>query len=248
MQQRWQRSAWAAVTTLTMDRCCEQFVVFENVLDKKRLRQIFLGIFGVFSTLVPLMLAFNSDGADAIHYASFSNRPEIYAFNSAPRTYTDNVEFCANHWLRPAVFRSIEELQAMHFLTRGKPAFIGAQRARPFREGEPPADFVWDTASVCPDAACDLPPWWIQQDEINDLEKDEAYLYFETSDDGPEQIRFDATNSNRAMLCMASSLEEIKGVLPPIRNLGASPVVVRSLATSKTAQLKAQQLNASRAG
>jgi len=225
--------------------------VFENVLDKKRLRQIFLGIFGVFSTVVPLMLAFNSDGADTIHYASFSNRPEIYAFNPTSRSYPESVEFCADHWMRPVVFRSIEELQAMHFLTRGKPAFIGAQRARPFREGEPPADFVWDTASVCPDAACDLPPWWIQQDEINDLEKDEAYLYFETSDDGPKQIRFDATNSNRAMLCMTSSLEAIKGVLPPIRNLGASPVVVRSsLATSKLncSTQRTQQLNAWRAG
>ena len=118
----------------------EQFVVFENVLDKKRLRQIFLGIFGVFSTLVPLMLAFNSDGADTIHYASFNDRPEIYAFNPSSRSYPESVEFCADHWMRPVVFRSIEELQAMHFLTRGKMAYLGAQRARPFRAGEPPAD------------------------------------------------------------------------------------------------------------
>ena len=174
------------------------------------------------------MLAFNSDGHDAVHYASFSGRPEIYAFNSATRSYSEGVQFCADHWMRPAVFRSIEEVQAMHVLTMGDMAYIGAQRARPFEEGEPPADFVWDAASACTSTACDLPTWWIPQDQIVGYDRDEAYLYVETKDDGPQAMVFDATNSKRAMLCMASSIEEVKGVLPPIRNLGPSPIVVRS--------------------
>ena len=215
----------------------EQFVVFENVLDKKRLRQIFLGIFGVFSTLVPLMLAFNSDGQNTIHYASFSDRPEIYAFNTVTRSYPESVEFCANHWMRPAVFRSAEELAAMHLLTHGKHVYIGAKRAA-FNEGETPTDFEWDTRTSCVGSSCTGTDasWWLPQDQIDDFDENDQYLKVVTDEDGPDGLWFDATVNPSAILCMASSVDAIKGVLPPIRNLGDSPVVVSPSCVEQTVQ------------
>ena len=208
------------------------------MLDKKRLRQIFLGIFGVFSTLVPLMFAFNTDGADAIHYASFNDRPEIYAFNPDTRSYPESVGFCSNHWMRPAVFRSAEELAAMHLLTHGRQAFIGASRAA-FNKGETPTDFEWDTRTSCVGSSCTgtEASMWLPQDIDHIIDFDSVgsnWLFVETDADGPDGIRYDATDNTKGILCMASSVAAIKGVLPPIRNLGDSPVVVRSLANCST--------------
>ena len=206
------------------------FVVFENVLDKKRLRQIFLGIFGVFSTLVPLMLAFNSEGQDAVHYASFTNRPEIYAFNPTTRSYPESIAFCANHWMRPAVFRSAKELAAMHAITHGKQAFIGAKRVA-FNDGETPTDYDWETRTSCVGSSCTGTDasWWVPRDRIDDFHEAGEYMYVETSDDPAQEgrihgVRFDATASSKGILCMASSVGAMKGVLPPIQNLGDSPV------------------------
>ena len=77
---------------------------------------------------------------------------------------------------------------------------------------------------------------WLPQDvdHIDDFDEDgRYYLYVETSADGPDGIRYDATDNAKPILCMASSVDAIKGVLPPIRNLGDSPVVVSPLALTK---------------
>ena len=74
---------------------------------------------------------------------------------------------------------------------------------------------------------------WLPQDvdHIDDFDEDgRYYLYVETNADGG--VRYDATDSPKGILCMASSVAAIKGVLPPIRNLGDSPVVVSPLAST----------------
>lgn len=129
------------------------------MLDKKKLRTMYVSIIGVFSTLIPVMFAYSSDGQNTIHYGSFENRPDVYAFNAESRTFLEATDFCKGLWMAPAVLRSMEEADAMYTITNGKSAWVGASRDA-FDDPAAPTSFVWDdpyhTGST---------PWWYHDEE-----------------------------------------------------------------------------------
>eukprot|EP01046_Picozoa_sp_COSAG06_P037923 COSAG06_NODE_4327_length_4364_cov_2.274091_3_plen_248_part_00 len=152
-------------------------------MDKKRLRVMYASVAGVFSTVVPLLLAFNSDSQNAMHYGSFSTHPAVYAFNAESRGYEDSVKFCESLWMDIAVFHSMEELlDGMLSLTHGVDSFVGATRA-PAPDGGAPNSFAW----------VDGTPWWQPEEDIIDWHSaQDPYMYVMNPVEGQSTV-FDAT-------------------------------------------------------
>jgi hypothetical protein len=184
-------------------------------MDKKRLRVMYASVAGVFSTVVPLLLAFNSDSQNAMHYGSFSTHPAVYAFNAESRGYEDSVKFCESLWMDIAVFHSMEELlDGMLSLTHGVDSFVGATRA-PAPDGGAPNSFAW----------VDGTPWWQPEEDIIDWHSaQDPYIYVMNPVEGQSTV-FDATFAVRkcAVLCKARDVGAIRGAMPPVMNLGALP-------------------------
>ena len=99
-----------------------------TVLDKRRLRLLFGTVFGVFTTVVPVILSMSNDASDTIHYGSLPGSPRIYAYNGNARAYEESNEFCESLWMRTASVHSQEEHDAIIKLTGGQPSDWGASR------------------------------------------------------------------------------------------------------------------------
>ena len=190
-------------------------MVFDSVMDKKRLRVMYVSVLGAFSTVVPLLLAFSSDSQSGMHYGSFSTHPTVYAFNAESRTYEDSVKFCESRWMDIAVFHSIEELDGMLALTQGTDAFVGARRAA-VMDGGTPNSFAWVDGTT---------PWWPPEEEIIDWHRGEDIYVFVTSPVERQGMVFDATFEGRAagVLCKARDVGAIRGAMPSVVNLGTLP-------------------------
>jgi hypothetical protein len=99
-----------------------------TVLDKRRLRLLFGTVFGVFATVVPVILAMSNDASGTVHYGSLPGSPWIYAWNGNARDYEESNEFCEGLWMRMASVHSQEEHDAIIKLTGGLPSDLGATR------------------------------------------------------------------------------------------------------------------------
>jgi hypothetical protein len=99
-----------------------------TVLDKRRLRLLFGTVFGIFATVVPVILSMSNDATDIVHYGSLRGSPRIYAWNANSRSYEESTEFCESLWMRMASVHSQEEHDAIVKLTGGLPTRFGATR------------------------------------------------------------------------------------------------------------------------
>jgi hypothetical protein len=117
----------------------------DTVLDKRRLRLLFGSVFGIFATVVPVILSMSNTANEAVHYGSLPSSPRIYAFNGNPRTYEESNAFCGDLWMRMVSVHSQEEHDAIIKLTGGMKVFFGATR----KDGQ----WRWD------DGAIAMPLW-----------------------------------------------------------------------------------------
>jgi hypothetical protein len=186
------------------------FLVFDTVLDKKRLRSIYTAVGGLFATLVPVILAFNSGSSAAVTYGAFAHSETVYAYNSMGRSAAVTEIFCEKLWMFPASLDpstvSEEELiQVLRGITQTSSVSVmpGAKR------GTEPGTLVWTDGT----------PWTRQTDDIEDIDTDEPYLYLELDDE--DKLSWRMSDSTRAPLCKGR-LSDIKGATPTIANLARS--------------------------
>jgi hypothetical protein len=84
------------------------------VLDKKRLRTIVTAVFGVFTTVVPYLLALHSAYNNAAPvFGRMDNSTTIYAYCATPATYRYGAALCESMWMEPASVHSEVESMAL---------------------------------------------------------------------------------------------------------------------------------------
>jgi hypothetical protein len=84
------------------------------VLDKKRLRMMMTAVFGVFTTVVPYLLALHSaynNGAPV--FGCMDNSTTIYAYSATPATYRYGAALCESMWMEPVSVHSKAETMAL---------------------------------------------------------------------------------------------------------------------------------------
>ena len=145
------------------------FVIADNVLDKKRLRTIYASVGGLFATLVPVMISFNTGAGEALTYAAFPHSSTVYAYNSLTRSYEDSLAYCESLWMFPATLDpsviSEEDIQSIMdvMVGLGNSAFAGAVKNEA-------GHYEWSDGT----------PWTRRPDDI-DASPDEKWLYLKLS-------------------------------------------------------------------
>eukprot|EP01045_Picozoa_sp_COSAG04_P020377 COSAG04_NODE_2078_length_4851_cov_2.384891_3_plen_272_part_00 len=183
------------------------FVIGGTVLDKKRLRTLYLSVAGFFSTVIPLLVAFTSSDSQEVRYAMFSNSPSVYAFRAATATFEETQAFCESLWMSQPSIHSEEEVLALaRWAGVGAMMFVGAER------GEDGL-FRWQDGS----------DWVVPADQrsaVHDIDAvgKEDTLYVQLQSDGT--VKWKASASPKGALCFAPSLANLQGAIPAVRNLG----------------------------
>ena len=185
------------------------FVVGDNsVLDKKKLRALYLSIIGVWTTVIPVLVALGSDEASE-RYAKYLDGDTIYLYLSETLEWDEAIAFCQARWMQLAVFHSQAEVEGLvndHFWN-GKRSFVG---------------MMPNPATGKFEAFFDGTPWWGTEDASEGFPPDDPYMCIESKDDG--LVRWDPTSHpNKAVLCTANSISDIIGDQPAIFNLGPRP-------------------------
>jgi len=119
------------------------FVVNGAVLDKRKIRQMMIAAGGIFTTVVPFVIALHSAYSEALPvYGQMANSSRIYAYSPKPRSYAEASAFCESLWMKPVSIHSTDESDAVVELTgtkqNGACAWVGAKRG-----GNAGADNVW---------------------------------------------------------------------------------------------------------
>ena len=183
-------------------------MIADNVLDKKRLRTIYASVGGLFATLVPIMISFNTGAGQGLTYAAFPHSPTVYAFNSMTRTYDDSLAYCESLWMFPATLDpsriSDEEIQAIMdvMVGLGNQIFAGAKKNEV-------GDYEW----------ADGTPWTRRTDDI-EANPNEDYLYLALTETGQPPAWRD-TSGAKGALCQGE-ISNIRGAIPTILNLKRS--------------------------
>jgi hypothetical protein len=90
------------------------FSVCGTVLDKKRLRVMMTAVFGIFSTIVPFMLATYSMASSAAPvYSRMDNSTRIFAHSAVERDYATSTAFCESLWMHIASVHSKAKNEAI---------------------------------------------------------------------------------------------------------------------------------------
>lgn len=193
------------------------FAVNETVLDKKRIRNMMVGVFGIFSTVVPIIVAmFTTAMSGAPVYGMIANGTRVYAYTDKPMTYDQGVNFCESIWMVPVSIHSQAESDAIMELTGtqyGLQFHVGASRCADTADRSP--NFLWDDGTP-----------WDYTNPGNDIvptgyrinSNRETFPRMVVLHEG-ETIWQDAQGEH-GIICAASSLSMIKGDTPTIRRLG----------------------------
>jgi hypothetical protein len=197
-----------------------------TVLDKKKLATLFFTVFSLFSTAIPLLLVFRESGSSVLAYGSFSDHPAVYMYSGVFRLREDSVTFCETMWMRPAIFLSLEQANkaTAGLVPKGSSAFIGAERDT----SVDPGPVSWDDGSH----------WW-PADEVPVTDEGEPWMYLQQNMRG--EIQWLDTTSQKGVLCMASSLSELKGAMPTILSLGTIGAEARRVMADNTCALSVAQ-------
>jgi hypothetical protein len=198
------------------------FVVADTVLDKRKLRTIYAAVVGMFTTVVPLLLAFNSGSHAGVVFGSFANSDTIFAYNGLTRSYSDTVAFCEELWMFPAVLDpsriSEDSLQSVmeNLVGVNNEITIGAVR------GED-GNFQWDDGT----------PWTQQTSDITQYDSGKPTLYLQLDGD-TRTVRWKATNNPKGVLCMGtlSGIEPSSGFGHPETVSGAQDINLETLDTN----------------
>jgi hypothetical protein len=118
------------------------FVMFDSVLDKKKLRTIYGAVAGMFATLVPLIVAFNTGSSDGVIYGSFAGSEMVYAYNPLGRPQDAAEAFCEKLWMFPASLDPSAVTEEEIFAVLNGLAGLGSASLGAFR-GEAPGTMVW---------------------------------------------------------------------------------------------------------
>ena len=187
------------------------FVVGENnVLDKKKLRNLYISILGVWSTVIPVLLALGTDDSSE-RYAKYVDSDTIYLYLSENMAWEDAIDFCQGKWMQLAVFHSQAEVEGIvspHFWD-GKRSFVG---------------ILPNAATGKFEAFFDGTPWWVPEDECIGCDDimGSPHMCVEATDDG-SVIWDPTTNPTKAVLCTGNSMRDIVGDQPSVFNLGPHP-------------------------
>ena len=182
------------------------FTMFEStVLDKRKLRNMFVSVAGVFSTILHIMLALHSSDNESLQYGSFTTSAEVYVYTGQTRTYADAEAFCGTLWMELAVVSTIEQAKGiMQMVPRGISVFVGAVR-------DSNGDFQWR----------DGHPFTFQEQlgvDVDNLEDNCLTLGFDEAD----AIGWGTKKHTEvvAAVCSAPSISAIRGAIPTILSLG----------------------------
>jgi hypothetical protein len=192
-------------------------VIFDNVLDKKRLRAIYAAVAGLFATLIPVIVAFNSGSSGAVLYGSFTNTEMVYAFNGLTRHHDSSVAFCEKLWMYPASLdpASVSDAEVhaiVDGLAGGLPVALGAAR-----DSESPENLLWTDGT----------PWTRHTTDIEDIDRvNEGTLYVQ-ADKATGAMEWRMSGGSKGTLCKGR-LSQIKGAIPSIQNLARVPPVPKT--------------------
>lgn len=89
------------------------FSTADTVIDKKKLRTMYISVIGAFSTIVPLLLAFFAEKMEVLRYGSFTTGDSVFAYSPTMRNYADSTQFCESLWMQPASFDSLEQIEGV---------------------------------------------------------------------------------------------------------------------------------------
>lgn len=193
------------------------FAVNETVLDKRRIRNMMVGVFGIFSTVVPFILAmFSTAMSGSTIYGMMANSTRVYAYTEKIMTYDQGVNFCESIWMVPVSIHSQAESDAMIELTgmrQGKQFHLGASRCADTASRSP--NFRWDDGTPWDFAnpGNDIVPTGYRITSDAESKQRMVVVY-----DG-ETVWMD-TQGEHGIICAAVSLSMIKGDIPTIRRLG----------------------------
>jgi hypothetical protein len=181
-----------------------------------------IGIFGIFSTVVPFLIAIYTTAKPATpSYGMMSNSSRVYAYFEKVMMFDEGVTFCESIWMKPVSIHSKAENDAMFELTGGENGvqfYVGATRCVDTADRSP--NYRWDDGS----------PWdftnpgndaWPTGYNVLAGEEDRRYRMVVVMDNS-QTVWMDAGEAPHGIICAAPSLAHVKGgsAIPTIRRLG----------------------------
>eukprot|EP01052_Picozoa_sp_SAG31_P015329 SAG31_NODE_982_length_10556_cov_18.203883_9_plen_338_part_00 len=213
------------------------FVIGGTVLDKKKLRVLFGSVFSIFTTVIPIILAFSDTENTATIYGQRLGSPKIYAFSPVPRSFAESTAFCESIWMEPASIHSAQENADVVQLLRGRQAaFIGAVDANALcaTDGScAPEPRAWRWVDGSPWDYENWSPGEPDGEGFPIADQTDSIIFSPTSlaatqdaADGHGGQWNDKRGSQGrfGVVCSAPSLSAIRGTLPVIQNLGRAVV------------------------
>jgi hypothetical protein len=191
------------------------------VLDKKSIRSLMIGIFGVFSTVVPVLIAIYATAETATPvYGMMVNSSRVYACFEKPMTFDEGVTFCESIWMEPVSIHSTAENDALFELTgaeNGVQFYVGATRCADTADRSP--NYRWDDSSPWDftNPGNDIVPTGYNM-QAGYEDKYRMVIVAENS----QKVWMDAGQAPHGIICAAPSLANVKGgsAIPTIRRLG----------------------------
>eukprot|EP01051_Picozoa_sp_SAG22_P000454 SAG22_NODE_13_length_33548_cov_57.167773_6_plen_252_part_00 len=204
------------------------------MLDKKRLRTLFSSVAGIFTTVIPVILAFSKAESMDTVYGQRLGSLKLYAYSPVDRTYAESVAFCESIWMEPASLHSPDEnADALTLMDTRDRAWIGAVGVL---DPACAADCTVQQWSWQDGSAWDYESWAAGMPEYqDDSEPGRAKSGVVVSPGGTfkaggqvveddvgtwaDERRLDP-GRRHGVICSAPSVAAIPGALPSIRNLG----------------------------
>eukprot|EP01052_Picozoa_sp_SAG31_P000965 SAG31_NODE_30_length_32545_cov_9.378999_28_plen_597_part_00 len=194
------------------------FAVNETALDKPRIRNMMVGVFGIFSTVVPFIITLYSTAMDGTPvYGMMVNSTRVYAYTEKVMSYDQGVNFCESIWMKPVSIHSQTESDAMIELTgaqNGIQFYVGASRCADTIDRSP--NFRWDDGTPWDftNPGNDVVPTGYRMTGAAETKYRMVVMH-----ENDETVWQDAQNDH-GIICAAASLSEIKSDTPTIRRLG----------------------------
>jgi hypothetical protein len=143
----------------------------------------------MFTTVIPLLLAFNGGSQEGVVYGSFANSDTVFAFNGLTRNYADTVAFCEELWMFPATLDpsriSKDSIQSVmeNLVGFNNEIMLGAVR-------DEDGNFRWDDGTA----------WTRHTSDIYDNDSKDHILYLKLDGDTRETLWKASDNPKGASL------------------------------------------------
>jgi hypothetical protein len=200
------------------------FTVAGVVLDIRRLTRLFVSVFGLFFTAIPIagsLVAFTQ--IHVVQYGAMDGSARIFAYSPVHRTYADSVEFCHTIWMEIASVHSVEENRALAQLMGNHVELTGGDNfgASAWLGATPNVNegLAWDDGSEWdyePPGFSDNLECWNDDETCHVVGPGFSASSSLKHDEGEWELEA----WPMGVMCAAPSITDLKGGLPRVRHLG----------------------------